>query len=221
MSVPSISQLPYCIYSPPELEACGSTYCSNGGECVNGTSCHCAKGFGGENCDLAFCECHNYHAFGIIFPVLYGGLTNNVNAVTAHIVLSVMFSQVTLSATTMEGASTDTATAPLGMVDCTVRKVCILGVIRLYICLISGGFRRWLSAFGLAVCMPAHLHPPHLLPTELAPCGNGYCHNGGHCIAEGTCVCQNTFVGQFCEQEICELLSTLSRCSSLSIPITE
>lgn len=42
----------------PELEPCGVYYCSNGGVCVNGTSCQCAAGFGGENCNLAFCECH-------------------------------------------------------------------------------------------------------------------------------------------------------------------
>lgn len=49
--------LSWCTHHP-ELEPCGKYYCSNGGECVNGTSCHCAAGFGGDNCDLVFCECH-------------------------------------------------------------------------------------------------------------------------------------------------------------------
>lgn len=48
------------------------------------------------------------------------------------------------------------------------------------------------------------LSPPHLPHTELVHCGNGYCHNGGQCSAEGTCVCQHAFVGQFCEQEVCK-----------------
>ena len=33
---------------------------------MNGTSCQCAAGFGGENCNLAFCECH---AHGVVLPV--------------------------------------------------------------------------------------------------------------------------------------------------------
>ena len=53
-----VSSLLYtaCIHQP-ELELCGEFYCSNGGECVNDTSCQCAAGFGGESCHLAFCEC--------------------------------------------------------------------------------------------------------------------------------------------------------------------
>ena len=53
-----VSSLLYtaCIHQP-ELEPCGMFYCSNGGECVNDTSCQCAAGFGGESCNLAFCEC--------------------------------------------------------------------------------------------------------------------------------------------------------------------
>ena len=63
-----VSSLLYaaCIHQL-ELEPCGVFYCFNGGECVNDTSCQCAAGFGGETCDLAFCECHTG-------AVLSGGL---------------------------------------------------------------------------------------------------------------------------------------------------
>ena len=50
--------------------------------------------------------------------------------------------------------------------------------------------------------LPPVSPPSH---TELAKCGDGYCHNGGQCSAEGICVCRDSFIGQFCEQEICKL----------------
>ena len=79
--------------------------------------------------------------------------------------------------------------------------------------LISGGLWNWSSAFGLSVCLPSCPLPlpTHLPLTALVPCGDGYCHNGGQCSARGSCTCSDFFVGQFCEQEICELFSTPSQ----------
>ena len=105
----------------------------------------------------------------------------------------------------MEGVSMDTATALLGMVACTASKVSkrsAIHAITAFTNVLCVELVMWLYAQrDTKAALHSALPTSH---TELVRCGNGYCHNGGRCSAEGTCVCQHAFVGQFCEQEVCK-----------------